>query len=48
MAEFLPNADIAFGCSATELWSRDGAKLGWKAFRRFGRRGLVEFAGNVL
>ncbi|MGE5275202.1 MAG: phytoene desaturase family protein [Verrucomicrobiota bacterium] len=45
---FLPNADLAFGVLSTELWSRDGAKLGWKAFRRLGRRGLVEFAGNVL
>ena len=33
---------------STELWSRDGAKLGAKALRRLGRRGLVEFAGNVL
>ena len=48
VAEFLPNADLAFGVLSTELWSRDGAKLAWKAFRRFGRRGLVEFAGNVL
>src|SRR4029077_20704968 len=44
VAEFLPNSDIAFGLLGTELWSRDGAKLGWKAFRRFGRRGLVDFA----
>ena len=48
VAEFLPNADIAFGLLGTELWSRDGAKLGWKALRRFGRRGLVEFAGKTL
>ncbi len=48
MAEFLPNADITFGMLATELWSRDGARLGWKALRRFGRRGLVEFAGRTL
>jgi phytoene dehydrogenase-like protein len=48
VAEFLPNADIAFGLLGTELWSRDGVKLGWKAFRRFGWRGLVEFAGRTL
>jgi phytoene dehydrogenase-like protein len=48
VAEFMPNADITFGMLATELWSRDGAKLGWKALRRFGRRGLVEFAGRTL
>ena len=46
--EFMPNADLAFGVLSTELWSRDGARLGWKALRRLGRRGLVEFTGNVL
>ncbi len=48
VAEFFPNADLAFGVLSTELWSRAGAKLGWKALRRLGRGGLVEFAGNVL
>ena len=46
--EFMPNADLAFGVLSTELWSRDGLRLGAKALRRLGRRGLVEFAGNVL
>jgi phytoene dehydrogenase-like protein len=45
---FLPNADLAFAVLGTELWSKDGAALGLKASRRLGRRGLVEFAGNVL
>jgi phytoene dehydrogenase-like protein len=45
---FMPNADLAFGVLSTELWSRDGLKLAAKALRRLGRRGLVEFAGNVL
>jgi phytoene dehydrogenase-like protein len=45
---FMPNADLAFGVLSTELWSRDGTRLAWKALRRFGRRGLVEFTGNVL
>jgi phytoene dehydrogenase-like protein len=48
VAEFMPNADLAFGVLSTELWSPDGMRLAWKAFRRLGRRGLVEFAGNVL
>jgi phytoene dehydrogenase-like protein len=48
VAEFMPNADIAFGVLSTELWSRDGAALGLKALRRLGPRGLVEFTGNVL
>jgi phytoene dehydrogenase-like protein len=48
VSEFMPNADLAFGVLGTELWSRDGARLGWKALRRLGRKGLVEFTGNVL
>jgi phytoene dehydrogenase-like protein len=48
VAGFMPNADLAFGVLGTELWSRDGVRLGWKAYRRLGRRGLVEFMGNVL
>jgi phytoene dehydrogenase-like protein len=46
--QFMPNADLAFGVLTTELWARDGLRLGAKALRRLGRRGLVEFAGNVL
>jgi phytoene dehydrogenase-like protein len=46
--EFMPNADLAFGLLGTELWSRAGAGLAVKAVRRFGRRGLAEFAGGVL
>src|SRR5207248_3654425 len=42
------NADLAFGVLGTELWSRDGLKLALRAYRRLGRRGLVEFAGTVL
>lgn len=45
---FLPNADLAFGVLGTELWSKDGLALGLKAYRRLGRRGLVEFTGNLL
>jgi phytoene dehydrogenase-like protein len=45
---FVLNADLAFGVLGTELWSRDGLKLGLKAYRRLGRTGAVEFAGNVL
>jgi phytoene dehydrogenase-like protein len=45
---FLPNADLAFGVLSTELWSRDGLRLGARALRRLGRRGLVEFTGNLL
>jgi phytoene dehydrogenase-like protein len=45
---FFPVADLAFGLLGTELWSGAGAALGAKAARRLGRRGLVEFSGNVL
>ena len=48
LATFFPNADLSFGVLGTELWSRDGLGLGMKALRRLGRRGLVEFTGDVL
>jgi phytoene dehydrogenase-like protein len=45
---FVPNADLAFGVLGTELWSRDGARLAAKTYRRLGRKGAVEFMGDVL
>ena len=45
---FMPNADLSFGVLTTELWSRGRLRLGLRAYRRLGRRGLVEFTGNVL
>src|SRR6266516_2031641 len=45
---FFPVADLAFGLLGTELWSRHGALLGGKAMRRLGRRGALEFLGNLL
>jgi phytoene dehydrogenase-like protein len=48
LAEFFPNADLAFGVLGTELWSPAGAALAWKAYRRFGRRGTTEFVANML
>jgi phytoene dehydrogenase-like protein len=44
----MENADLAFGILGTELWSTAGLSLGQKALRRFGRRGLLEFAGTTL
>ena len=48
VAQFMPNADLSFGVLTTELWSRAGARLATKAYRRLGRRGVVEFGANVL
>jgi phytoene dehydrogenase-like protein len=48
LAEFFPNADLAFGVLGTELWSRAGLALGTKAVRRLGRRGAAEFVGRML
>jgi phytoene dehydrogenase-like protein len=45
---FLPNADLAFGVLGAELWSSAGLGLGLRTYRRLGRRGTVEFVGNVL
>lgn len=46
--EFMAAAEIAFGVLGTELWSTGGLALGRKAYRQFGRRGLVELAGHSL
>ncbi|MDX6512826.1 MAG: hypothetical protein QOE36_2330 [Gaiellaceae bacterium] len=48
LERFFPNADLAFGVLGTELWSPAGAALGLRALRRLGRRGTLEFAGEVL
>lgn len=45
---FMRNADLSFGVLGTELWSTAGLSLGRQAYRRFGRRGLLAFAGEVL
>ncbi|MBA2474945.1 MAG: NAD(P)/FAD-dependent oxidoreductase [Actinobacteria bacterium] len=46
--DFGPNAEIAFGLLGAELWSGEGASLAVKAFRHFGRRGLLDFSGTML
>jgi phytoene dehydrogenase-like protein len=45
---FMKDADLSFGVLGTELWSPAGLGLGRQALRRFGRRGLLAYAGNVL
>src|SRR3989454_3554023 len=48
LERFFPNADLAFGVLGTELWSKQGLALALRAYRRLGRRGAVEFTGNML
>jgi phytoene dehydrogenase-like protein len=48
LAEFLPNADLAFGVLGTELWGAAGLAFGFKALRRVGRDGLAAFSGDLL
>lgn len=48
VAEFLPNADLAFGTLGTELWSPAGLGLALRGLRRMGTRGALEFAGDGL
>jgi phytoene dehydrogenase-like protein len=45
---FMANADLSFGVLGAELWSGAGLSLGRQAYRRFGRRGLLEFTGGML
>jgi phytoene dehydrogenase-like protein len=46
--EFMANADLSFGVLGTELWSPGGLGLGQRMLRRFGRHGLLRFAGHAL
>jgi phytoene dehydrogenase-like protein len=48
LADFFPNAELAFGVLGTELWSRHGIGLAASAFRHLGRVGATEFAGRLL
>jgi phytoene dehydrogenase-like protein len=48
LGDFMPNADLAFGVLGTELWSRAGAGLALKAYRRLGRRGVAAFSGELV
>jgi phytoene dehydrogenase-like protein len=45
---FMEHADVSFGVLGTELWSSAGLGLGQRMLRRFGRRGLLDFAGHAL
>jgi phytoene dehydrogenase-like protein len=45
---FMANADLSFGVLSSELWSGSGFGLAQTAYRRFGRRGLLAYGGDVL
>lgn len=45
---FMASADLSFGVLGTELWSPAGLSLGQRTLRRFGRRGMLAFAGGAL
>lgn len=45
---FMANADLSFGVLGTELWSTAGLQLGRRMLKRFGRRGLLDYAGGAL
>ena len=41
-------AELIFGVLGTELWSRAGAALALRAYRRLGRRGLAAFGAEAV
>ena len=46
--QFMGSAELSFGVLSAELWSTQGLGLARKAYRSFGRRGLLDFAGHSL
>jgi phytoene dehydrogenase-like protein len=48
LEKFFPNAELAFGILGTELWSKHGAQLAWKALRQLGREGAREYTGELF
>jgi phytoene dehydrogenase-like protein len=46
--QFMASAEHSFGVLSAELWSLQGFELARKAYRSFGRRGLLAFAGSSL
>lgn len=48
MESFMGKAEIAFGMLGTELWSRQGLSLLYRAVRRLGKRGSLELGAELL
>lgn len=48
LTDFLGKADVAFGALGTDLRSRQGLSLAFRAFRKFGLRGMFHFGAELL
>ncbi|WP_242910751.1 phytoene desaturase family protein [Actinomadura terrae] len=48
MTEFGGKIDLAFGLLGADFWRPGALRLGWRALRRLGRRGLVASGAEVL
>ena len=48
LEDFQRNADISFGLLSKELAALAGGALALRALRRFGRRGLIQYSGQLL
>jgi len=48
LADFGGRIDLAFGLLGTDFWRPKSASLGWSAFRRLGRQGLLTAGAEML
>lgn len=48
MSDFGDKAELAFGLLGTDFWRVQASKLGWKALRQLGRRGLLASGAELL
>ena len=48
MNDFGAKAELAFGLLGTDLWRKRSLKLGWKAYKQLGRRGLMASGAELL
>ena len=48
MSDFGGKAELAFGLLGTDFWRANSSKLGWKAWRQLGRKGLLASGAELL
>ena len=48
MSDFGNKAELAFGLLGTDFWRPNSGKLGWKAWRQLGRKGVMESGAELL